>query len=400
MRGRRGRYLALGAACGLGLLVAGCSSSGSVDASALPKVDATPIGRSVDAELMGTSADLPTFDDGNGHAAVPEGGRYQIGVRNPQSLVTATLDDTFPVDQVVNASFDASGGAVDSGFGIICRMADPDNYYRLGVGNDGTYAIQRVRDGTLTVLTGGGQWARGPTIRDTPGVFDVRADCVGDTLTLFAGNQPIAQVHDATIKGGTVGVFVETFRQPASTVQVDRFSVRAFRDRGRVTDATAAGWDELVRTQTISNRCALLDATRARAPAGTVAVTRCASVLLLRTEPTTGAVRAFARTLERAGTTLRSVTRLPDCSRRTGIRGPLPAPTPPGGVPDRNDRVGTVACLDLGGSTAVVWVRDAAGVIGVEQVPDGDRTAWKGYGRDWPPFAYPDQPGAATTATP
>ena len=56
-------------------------------------------------------------------------------------------------------------------------MADPDNYYRLGVANDGQYAIQRVKDGKSTVLTGepsvldakDGTWTRDDALRNTPG---------------------------------------------------------------------------------------------------------------------------------------------------------------------------------------------------------------------------------------
>ncbi len=270
----------VGVALAVGLAASACSSGSSVDESALPTPTAREIGLAVNADITGTKPDLTTFDDTNGHAGIPAGGKYQIGVRNPQSLVTATLDDSFPVDQIVTASFDASGGAIDAGFGIICRMVDEDNYYRLGVGNDGTYAIQKVKGGKLTVLTGAGQWVRAPSIRNTPGVFNVRVDCVGDTLTLFESNQPIAQVRDDTIKGHTVGVFVESFREPSATIQVDSLSVRAFTDRSRVTDIVADGWEDVLRTQSVSNRCTLLDPKRANVGAKTLVrhpLRRCAA---------------------------------------------------------------------------------------------------------------------------
>jgi hypothetical protein len=392
-RARRPRmHLLLSAAAAFGLVASACSSGSSVDASALPKPDAPEIGRAVNAALMGPTSDLTSFDDTNGHGGMPPGGRYQIGVRNQQSLVTSVLDDDFPVDQIITASFDASAGAIDAGFGVICRQEDDDNYYRLGVGNDGTYAIQRVQDGKTTVLTGAGQWVRGPTIRNTPGIFNVRVECVGDTLTLFESNQPVAAVRDDTIKGNKVGVFVETFREPSATIQMDSLSVRAFRDRSRVTDVVADGWDDLLRTQSISNRCSLLDPKRASAGAGTSFVTRCGSVLLLKTETPQQGARGFDRILQQSGSSLETVKSLPQCSKRTGVRGPLPPPTPPPGVTDNRASVGSVACLDLGDSTAVLWVHDLAGVVGITRVKDGDRAAWKDYGPDWPPFSYVEQP--------
>jgi hypothetical protein len=83
--------------------------------------------------------------------------------------------------------------------------------------------------------------------------------------------------------------------------------------------------------------------------------------------------------LERAGGSLEKVRQLPDCPERTGIEGPLPG-------------VGRVACLDLGDTTAVVWLNETAGVIGVVRVPDAARRPWKGFGPAWPPFILNEQP--------
>ena len=74
-RAPRRRRLAVGL---LGLVVlvvtgAACSSSGAADASALPRPDAPSIGLALDANVMSPS-DLSTFDDTNGHGAVPAGG--------------------------------------------------------------------------------------------------------------------------------------------------------------------------------------------------------------------------------------------------------------------------------------------------------------------------------------
>jgi hypothetical protein len=51
-----------------------------------------------------------------------------------------------------------------------------------------------------------------------------------------------------------------------------------------------------------------------------------------------------------------------------------------------------VACLDLEDSTAVLWSHEPSGVIGVTRVDRDDHAAWKGYGPDWPPFAYVEAP--------
>jgi hypothetical protein len=391
-RAPRRRRLVVGLAGLAALVVAGaaCSSSGAAAASALPKPDAPMIGVALDANVMSPS-DLSTFDDTNGHGAVPAGGRYQVGVRGAQSVVTSTLDPTFPVDQIVSATFDTTGSPNDTGFGVICRMQDDDDYYRLGVGNDGEFAIQRVKGGTTTVLTGGGKWAPGPGIRKTPGLFTVRAECIGTTLTLFESNRAVATVNDPQLSGGKVGVFVETFYKPKAVIQVNSLAVRAFNDRRRVPDAAAMLWGAAVDAQHVSRRCALLDPKQAEAPAGTAFVTRCGSVLFLQGATPARATSELDRILHASGTRLTAVKALPSCPKRTGIRGPLPPPAAGAGAAGAAS-IGRVACLDLGDRTAVVWAHDPGGVVGVTRIDASHRAAWRGYGADWPPFASSNPP--------
>ncbi len=207
------------------VLAAACTGSGGTDESALPDPGAPTIGVATNASLTGPT-DLETFDDTNGHAEVPAGGVYQLGLRTGQAVVTAGLARTFPRDQVVTATFETTGSPPDVGFGVVCRMQDENDYYRLGVSNDGQYAIQRVLKGATTVLTGG-KWQSNASIRSTPGPFAVRGECIGDTLTLFESNLKIASVRDTALRGPHVGVFLESFAEPNAVVKVTSLSVRA-----------------------------------------------------------------------------------------------------------------------------------------------------------------------------
>ena len=121
-------------------------------------------------------------------------------------------------------------------------------------------------------------------------------------------------------------------------------------------------------------------------------MTRCGSVLLLQADPGQQGNHTFDRIIKQADDSLDAVKGLPNCRKRTTILGPLPPPTPPDGTTDARTSIGRVACLDLGDSTAVIWVHDLAGVVGITRVKDGERAAWKGYGPDWPPFSYVEQP--------
>lgn len=374
----------------VGLLASACSSSDSVHAAALPKPDAPRVALAVNANL---ASDLPPFNDGNGHGE-PSGTSYHIGAVEPESLVTAALDDRLPPDQIVEASFTTNGSPKDTSYGVVCRRRDNDNYYRLGVGNDGTFAIAKVENGTSTVLTGGGKWVRDRRLIDAPGTVIVRGECRGPTLRLFVDNQPIIQIADAVFdRPGGVGVFVETFTLPNATITVNRLSARGFVDRSQVTDATATQWDGVLRAQAVTNRCALLAPKHLGAIRDASLVTKCGTTLLVRLPDAASATREYQRMLARADASLKQVKQLPDCSKDTGIQGPLPPRTPPAGVNDPRASIGRVACLDLGDTTAVVWLNQAAGIIGVVRVRESNRAAWRDYGRDWKPFSFVEQPG-------
>jgi hypothetical protein len=383
------RRRAVSAAVAVALVVvSACSSSGGTNESALPDPGARPIAVATNAALTGPH-DLEAFDDANGHAEVA-GGLYQLGLRTGQAVVTATLPRSYPQDQLVTATFETSGSPPDVGFGVVCRMQDERNYYRLGVSNDGQYAIQRVRDGETTVLTGG-KWQSNGAIRATPGPFAVRGECVGDTLTLLNSNTEIASTRDRTIRGPHVGVFLESFAEPNSVVKVTSLAVRAYDNRKRVSESSADAWDDLMRTQQVSRTCTLLDPKGARTGRGALYASRCGPVVFVAMPTPARAAREYARVLKDSGATLKTVRSLPDCSKRTDLRGPLPSPTAAAASADP-PRLGTVACLALDRATGVVWIHSLPGVIGVRRVAKDDRAAWKGYGPDGPTFALREEP--------
>jgi hypothetical protein len=348
----------------------------------LPREDGAGIGVAVRADLASTDPDLPLFDDGDGHAERSAGGEYQLGARQTEAVVGVTIPQTLPPDQLVEATFTTTGSPADTGFGVICRWQSNDEYYRLGIGNDGTYAIARVEHGQSTVLTGGGQWVRDRRLARTPGQFTVGSECRGSTLTLFANHEPIISVQDSTFdRPGRVGVFVETFTQPNATVTVNSLRALTFRDREQISDETAGHWDAFTAKQGVDQRCELLDPARAHTDPKAL-VTRCGSALFVDYTDPPSAARAYAHLLKAAGTDLDLVKGLPRCRERTGIRGALPDPGSATGAP-----LGFVACLNLGdGSAAVAWLRAPSGTIGIARLRDDAHRAWKDYGPSWPPF--------------
>jgi hypothetical protein len=364
----------------LGLLVvatlagAACSGSDTVDPSTLPRADAPVLARSVDLDLATTPSGFPQFDDGNGSSVPEPGAGYRLGIRENESVVSATAPEELPADQYVEAGFGTANSPLDAAFGVVCRAKSNDTYYRLGVGNDGTFAIARVVDGASTILTGGGKWIRDRRLPITPGIFSVSATCRGDTLTLTANGYVVATAQDAQLSGpGRAGVFVETFAEPNASVVVNHFVARAFPSRDAVTDAVVTSWDDFVRRQAVGTSCTLLRTAATRAPGEPMWVGRCGGTLTLKYPTPALAEAAYNRLLRRVDADLEQQSAAPNCRKQTGVTGPLYG-------------AGRVACLDLGDATAVAWLNEPNGVVGVARVDDDDRAAWRGYGAAWPPF--------------
>jgi len=95
-------------------------------------------------------------------------------------------------------------GPSDGYFGVTCRHVDANNYYALVIGEDGFSGIVKMEKGENTFLQ------RGNT---SPGVIlsekqfnHLRADCIGDTLTLYANGQKLNEVQDDDLPSGKIGL--------------------------------------------------------------------------------------------------------------------------------------------------------------------------------------------------
>ena len=113
-------------------------------------------------------------------------------------------------------------GPLDGYYGLICRFADGSNFYILAVGSDGWYGIGKKKAGNLTFLREG---------LDTSVIYTgntpnfLQADCVGDTLTLYANGVELLKVQDTDFSAGAVGVAVGTRKRAGYEALFDDFSL-------------------------------------------------------------------------------------------------------------------------------------------------------------------------------
>jgi hypothetical protein len=123
-------------------------------------------------------------------------------------------------------------GYVDDTFGIICRYQE-DGFYALEVGNDGWYSIGRVDGEEFTLLAApdfeedGADDVRDASmvLQDDEDTLRLRADCIGDTLTLYVNGEKIAEVQDDTYTTGGIGLTAYNYDAPRTEILFDNIVI-------------------------------------------------------------------------------------------------------------------------------------------------------------------------------
>jgi LysM repeat protein len=151
-----------------------------------------------------------------------EAGGYRISNNFLNSYVNSVR--SFPhADIHVEVDAARIAGPETGYYGVVCRWQDVDNYYALALGSDGFHAIVRVVNGQIQFLATGTeheaiQTGEGATNR-------IGGSCLGNTLTLFANDQPLLQIQDDTFTSGLVGLTVFTRTSPGVDVHFDNFAL-------------------------------------------------------------------------------------------------------------------------------------------------------------------------------
>lgn len=151
------------------------------------------------------SSGFETFDD-EGAAAVYAGGRLAVHVKSSDFYATAVGPRPVRAPAVRVTALNPSR-TENAGIGIVCAYRDQGTFLAAAVGANGTYALLEAEAGTLTVLSGNGEWASHPAIGTGARRYELEATCGGGQLTLAVDGVTI-DAAAARVPRGTVGVFV------------------------------------------------------------------------------------------------------------------------------------------------------------------------------------------------
>jgi hypothetical protein len=115
-------------------------------------------------------------------------------------------------------------GPDDNDFGIQCRFRDQNNYYAFLISSDGYYGIVKVKDGKYAIISGTSlQYS--DAIQKGQASNHVRAECIGQSLTLTVNGQKLAEAQDTDFSAGEIGLTAGAYNKPGVDVSFDNFVV-------------------------------------------------------------------------------------------------------------------------------------------------------------------------------
>lgn len=118
------------------------------------------------------------------------------------------------------------GGPDENDMGVLCRYSnvnDSYNFYYFLIASDGYMGIAKMKDSDSELISG-----EEMTISDaidTTGTNHIRADCIGDTLTLYVNGEQVATATDNDFTGGDIGLIAGSFSEPGVDIHFDNLIV-------------------------------------------------------------------------------------------------------------------------------------------------------------------------------
>lgn len=157
-------------------------------------------------------------------------GTYQITVNKTNFTFWANpgLEDTLPADLRVEVDATKAGGPDYNDFGVICRYKNTNgnaSFYEFIITSDGYAGIVQVSNNSQVVISGDGKLEPFDAINQGSATNHIKAECIGNTLSLYANNAMLSSVNDNFLTDGDVGLLASSYDESGVNIQFDNFIV-------------------------------------------------------------------------------------------------------------------------------------------------------------------------------
>lgn len=150
-------------------------------------------------------------------------GAYRIYVNEINTDIWSNPGLNF-TDTRIEVEATKVGGDDNNDFGIICRYLDVNNFYFFIISSDGYYGLGKVANGEQQLI-GDESMPPSEIIKQGEATNLIRADCVGDQLTIYANGVKLAEHVDTDFVSGDVGLIAGSFANPGTDIHFKNFKV-------------------------------------------------------------------------------------------------------------------------------------------------------------------------------
>jgi hypothetical protein len=153
-------------------------------------------------------------------------GFYRFRNASPREAVTSIFNPAYVYANAVitmEATLEAES-QVASGYGIVFRYMDEDNYNVFAVDGAGRYSIWVREDGEWRELRGE-RWTPDDAVQRLGETNLLTIQAIGDHFVGTVNGEVVAEVTDPTIPSGHIGVYLATTDSGTASVLIDSYSV-------------------------------------------------------------------------------------------------------------------------------------------------------------------------------
>lgn len=125
-------------------------------------------------------------------------------------------------DVQIEVDVQKRSGPENNHFGIICRYVNKYNFYMLVASSDSYYGIAKLKDGKYSMI-GMEQLQYSEVILPGRATNHLRADCVGNSLSLHINGLELVEVLDVDFDRGDVGLIAGTYGEKGVEIIFDQF---------------------------------------------------------------------------------------------------------------------------------------------------------------------------------
>lgn len=150
-------------------------------------------------------------------------GAYHFLINQPNMNFWSHPGKSFNDVHVEVSTMPVSGPFANQ-MGIVCRLVNDQNFYFFTISADGYFGIGKMKNGESALISNPEMQKQNAILTGNQ-INILRADCIGNQLTMYINNVLVSSVKDNDFSSGDVGIIAGAADQAGPDIYFDNFMV-------------------------------------------------------------------------------------------------------------------------------------------------------------------------------